>query len=82
MLAYALVSRAGAVDDIGFLPARLTKTGHVVPVSTTSDEGRQIIEYVMKGILTQNLNGVVSNEGTITLGGHKTVRVVPRDDES
>ena len=77
MLAYALVSRAGAVDDIGFLPARLTKTGHVVPVDTTSAEGRQIIEYVMKGILTQNLNGVVSNEGTIMLGGHNTVRVVP-----
>ena len=77
MLAYALVSRAGAVDDIGFLPARLTKTGHVVPISTTSDEGRQVIEYVMKGISTQNLNGRVLSEDTITLGGHKTVRVVP-----
>ena len=77
MLAYALVSRAGAVDDIGFLPARLTKTGQVVPVSTTSAQGRQIIEYVMKGISTQNLNGLVLSEDTITLGGHKTVRVVP-----
>ena len=77
MLAYALVSRAGAVDDIGFLPARLTKTGHVVPIGTTSAQGRQIIEYVMKGISTQNLNGRVLSEDTITLGGHKTVRVVP-----
>ena len=79
MLAYALVSEAGVVDDIGFLPARLTQTGHVVPVDTTSAEGRQVIEYVMKGIETQGLNGTISSENTITLGGHDTVRVVPID---
>ena len=82
MLGYALVSRAGAVDDVGFLPARLTKTGHVVPVGTTSDEGRQVIEYVMKGILSQHLNGVVSNQDAITLGGYPTVRVIPNHGES
>ena len=77
MLGYAVVSRANAVDDIGFLPARLTRTGHVTPVGVSSDAGRQIIEFVTQGIRTQDLNGVVSAEGAILLGGHETVRVAP-----
>ena len=82
MLGYAMISRAGAIDDIGFLPARLTKQGHVIPIKPASKEGKEIIEYVMKGIITQNLNGVVTNEDTITLGGYPTVRVVPKNPDN
>jgi poly-gamma-glutamate synthesis protein (capsule biosynthesis protein) len=76
LLAWAKASKSG-ISDIGFLPCRLRPDGTVYPVPIDSAEGREVIEYLERGIVSQQLNGAVSRENAVTLGGFESLRIVP-----
>lgn len=69
----------GAIVDAGFVPCRLRPDGRVVPVDPGSAEGREVIDYVARGIRSQRLNGRIVTDSAPLIGGHRSVRVVPLD---
>lgn len=77
MTALAWVTvKEGKISEAGFLPCRLNPKGEVFPVDLNSPQGIEVVDYLRKGCITQNLNVRFQTEGGIELGGHKTVRVV------
>jgi poly-gamma-glutamate synthesis protein (capsule biosynthesis protein) len=75
-LAWATI-KDGAIDEIGFLPCRLNPEGQVRAVDPSSAEGKEVVEYVLKGCTTQGLNARIETDRAIDLGGYPTVSVVP-----
>ena len=74
-VAWAKLDRSG-VSEIGFLPCRLTSDGLVHAFDVSTSEGAEVVDYVLKGITSQNLNGRMDLKGAISLAGRKTVKVV------
>jgi len=71
--------RAGehGVSELGFVPCRLRPDGCVIAVDPTSAEGREVVDYVERCIVSQNLNARIIAEGTPQIRGHRGLRVIP-----
>jgi poly-gamma-glutamate capsule biosynthesis protein CapA/YwtB (metallophosphatase superfamily) len=76
LLAWARAGRNG-IDDIGFLPCRLTADGFVHPLRLDSSEGREVVDYLDKCNKTQNLRGAITAAGATPIAGFETLRVTP-----
>ena len=79
MLGWARAA-GGSITEVGFVPCRLRPDGRVVPVDPGDAEGREVIDYVTRCNQSQRLNGKLVNEGAITMGGHRSIRVVPASE--
>ena len=77
ILAWATVDN-GRVSAIGFLPCRLLPNGQVAPKEIDSAEGAEIVDYVGRCCTTQRLNATLEVDDQVTIGGHRTMRVVPK----
>lgn len=76
LLAWMRVGKSH-VSDMGFVPCRLRPDGRVQTVDPDGREGREVVEYVEHGIVTQKLNARITSEGAQSLAGDKSVRVLP-----
>ena len=80
MTAMAFVNvESGAITDVGFVPCRLDPDGGVRAVDPESEEGREVVEYVEKGCVSQELNGRVDRSRYADVAGHRGVFVRPVD---
>lgn len=68
---------AGGVGDIGFLPCRIGPGGAVHPLPPGSPDSAAVVGYVETAIETQGLAGRVVADGSRTLAGRPTLRVLP-----
>jgi poly-gamma-glutamate synthesis protein (capsule biosynthesis protein) len=75
VLAWARVRREG-VYDMGFVPCRLRPDGRIVAVDATSQEGREVVEYVERCNTTQKLNARIVADDAPLLAGHRSLRIV------
>lgn len=75
LLAWARAG-TGGVREIGFIPCRLCPDGRVVAVDPTSEEGREVVDYVERCNASQKLNARITADDAPSLAGHKALRVV------
>jgi poly-gamma-glutamate synthesis protein (capsule biosynthesis protein) len=78
MLGWAQL-REASIRNVGFVPCRLRPDGRVAAVDPDSVEGKEVVEYVSRCNTSQRLNGQVSAENAPTIGGHRSLRIVPLD---
>jgi poly-gamma-glutamate synthesis protein (capsule biosynthesis protein) len=74
--AYATATREG-IDQIGFLPCKLTPDGRVHPLRLESTEATDVVRFLETCNSTQGLRGVITSSGSIPLAGFETLRVAP-----
>ena len=65
------------ISAIGFVPCRLRPNGQVEAVSPDSVEGSEVVEYLRKCCVKQNLNARILPENSLTLGNLPTMRIAP-----
>jgi poly-gamma-glutamate synthesis protein (capsule biosynthesis protein) len=75
ILAYATASKNG-IEDIGFLPCKLTPDGKVNPLELGSADSDAVVRYLEKANETQGLRTRFVAEGSISLGSLSTLRAV------
>jgi hypothetical protein len=75
LFAYAKATKE-RFTEIGFVPCRLQPDGRVVAFNADSEEGRQVVRYVSRGIASQRLNARIESEGAPSIGGYRSVRCV------
>ena len=75
MLAWAMASREG-ICDIGFLPCKLAPEGLVHPLQAGSDEADELMRYFERCNTSQGLNARAIAEGSVSIAGYPTVRVI------
>lgn len=76
MIAWASAGKGG-IDGVGLLPCRLTPDGRVHPLRLNSPESNEVVSYLEKCNVSQKLNGRFVPEGSRSLAGFETLRVVP-----
>jgi poly-gamma-glutamate synthesis protein (capsule biosynthesis protein) len=74
--AYAGATREG-IDEIGFLPCRLTPDGLVHPLRLGSAEATEVVAFLEKCNSSQRLKSSIVSSGSNTIAGFETLRVVP-----
>lgn len=76
VFAWASAGKNG-VSDIGFLPCGLTPDGVIHPLRLGSPESDAVVAYLDKCNKTQQLSCALETEGSQTLAGYRTLRVIP-----
>jgi poly-gamma-glutamate capsule biosynthesis protein CapA/YwtB (metallophosphatase superfamily) len=80
MTALAWVSLSGSkVDQAGFLPCMLNKTGQVYAVDANSAEGKMVGDYILKGSSSQGFKMALGTEGAPAFGTHRAFTMVKSD---
>jgi poly-gamma-glutamate capsule biosynthesis protein CapA/YwtB (metallophosphatase superfamily) len=77
VMAWATADQRG-VGDIGFLPCHITADGFVHPAVPGTADGEAVISYLQKCNDTQRLNGAITTDGSISISGFPTLRIIPR----
>jgi len=75
LMAWASVGSDG-VSEIGFVPCRLRPDGSVAAVDPASEEGKEVLAYVERCIVSQKLNGRICTDRARPLAGRPSVCVV------
>ncbi len=77
MLAWVIADRSG-INEIGFLPCRLTPDGSVHPLRVTSQASNAVVSYLEKCNQTQGLQSSIVAADSMSIAGFDTLKVVPR----
>ncbi len=81
MTALGFVRLAGGEPaEFGFVPCRLNPEGAVRAVDPETPEGRQVVDYVEHGCVSQDLNGRVDRSSYVDFAGHRGVRILPAEE--
>jgi poly-gamma-glutamate capsule biosynthesis protein CapA/YwtB (metallophosphatase superfamily) len=75
VLAWARADESG-VSEVGFVPCRLRSDGRIVAVDPSSEEGRQVVEYLDRCNASQKLNACITGNGVASLAGRRALRIV------
>ena len=70
----------GEPAEFGFVPCRLNPEGAVRAVDPETPEGRQVVDYVEHGCVSQGLNGRVDTSSYVDFAGHRGVRILPAEE--
>jgi poly-gamma-glutamate synthesis protein (capsule biosynthesis protein) len=76
VVAWATARRDG-VNDIGFLPCRLTSDGLVHPLRLGTSESDEVVSYLERCHRAEGLRSRIVPDGAVRLAGCDTLRVVP-----
>ncbi len=70
----------GEPAEFGFVPCRLNPEGAVRAVDPETPEGREVVDYVEHGCVSQGLNGRVDTSSYVDFAGHRGVRILPAEE--
>lgn len=78
LMAWARADEKG-IRDVGFLPCRLAPDGLVHAIDLNSPEADEIVAYVDKCNRTQGLKTLIVREGSESIAGFRTLRMIPQE---
>lgn len=76
ILAYATSTRDG-IDDIGFLPCRLTPDGLINPLRVESAGSTEVVNFLETCNRSQRLKSSIVPSESMDIAGYQTLRVIP-----
>jgi poly-gamma-glutamate synthesis protein (capsule biosynthesis protein) len=76
VMAWASVTQDG-ISEIGFLPCKLAPDGSVNPLRLGSSHSDELVRYFEKCNASQRLNSRVVADGSPSIAGFPTLRVIP-----
>jgi hypothetical protein len=80
VMAWATAGREG-VKEIGLVPCELTADGLVHPLELDTRRSQTVISYLRACNATQALRGVIVPGDSMSIAGHRTLKVLPAAHE-